>query len=97
MEINLSDSALKWFKEEIGVNSGDKVRFYAKFYGTSPVQEGYSLGFSKDDPINASVSKDYDGIVFFVEESDLWYFDSHNLHVEYDEKHDEIEFKYIKP
>ena len=38
-----------------------------------------------------------DGIIFYVEESDLWYFNGHDLHVDYDEKKDELEFKYNKP
>jgi uncharacterized protein YneR len=97
MKIEISQQALKWFKDELEVKKGDYVRFFAKIYGNSPVQQGYSLGFSKDDPIDIGVSTESDGINFFVEESDLWFFDEHDLHVVYNEKIDEIEYKYIKP
>lgn len=97
MKIEISQQALKWFKDELEVKKGDYVRFFAKIYGNSPIQPGYALGFSKDDPIDIAVRTDLDGIVFFVEETDLWYFDGHDLHIEYNEKIDEIEFNYIKP
>jgi uncharacterized protein YneR len=97
MEIVLSDSALNWFKEEIGLKNGDKVRFYPQFYGNSPIQPGYSLAFSKDTtPNNIAVQTEKDGILFFVEDDDLWFFKDHNLHIDYNEKDDEVEFSYIK-
>ncbi|WML54673.1 HesB/YadR/YfhF family protein [Neobacillus sp. PS3-12] len=96
MKIEISQQALKWFKDELEVKKGDHLRFFAKIYGNSSVQPGYALGFSIDDPIDIAVQTELDGIVFFVEETDLWFFDSHDLHVEYNEKIDEIEFNYIK-
>jgi uncharacterized protein YneR len=97
MKIEISERALKWFKDEMGAKSGDYIKFYAMIYGSSPVQDKFSLGFAKDDPIDIGVSTELDGIVFFAEESDLWFFDGHDLHVEYNEKIDEVEFTYIKP
>lgn len=97
MELKISNQAVNWFKDEIGVKEDEKIRFYAQFYGSSPVQEGYSLAFSKDNPINKVVSTELDGIEFFVEESDLWFFDGHDVHVEYDEQEDVLDYKYIKP
>ncbi|WP_042460218.1 HesB/YadR/YfhF family protein [Neobacillus dielmonensis] len=97
MEIVITEQALKWFKEDIGYKSGDKVRFFVKIYGSSPVQEGYSLAFAKDDPLDIAVSVESEGILFFVEETDLWFFDGHDLHVNYDEQEDELEYNYIKP
>ncbi|MHC0037763.1 HesB/YadR/YfhF family protein [Pseudoneobacillus sp. C159] len=98
MKLTISDSALKWFKQIIGVQKGGNIRFYAKLYGSSPVQESYSLGFSKDeDPIDIAVRYEADGILFFIEESDVWYFNGHDLHVEYHEQEDELEYQYIQP
>lgn len=97
MKIVITQEAFNWFKEEMDVKKGDHVKFYAKIYGSSPVQEGYALGFSKDDPIDMAVSTEVEGVIFFVDETDLWFFDGHDLHVEYNEKLDEVEFKYIKP
>lgn len=97
MELHITDSAAKWFKEEIEFEQGDMVKFYPKFYGKSPVQECYSLGFTRDgDPSDIAVKKEAEGIIFYIERDDLWYFDGHNLHVNYNEKIDELEYEYKK-
>ncbi|WP_066311768.1 HesB/YadR/YfhF family protein [Bacillus sp. FJAT-29814] len=97
MEIVISNQALKWFKEDIGLTSGDTLRFYTQIYGNSPVQKGYSLAFTVEEPVKVAVSSQMDGILFYIEADDLWFFDGHDLHVEYDEKEDELEYKYVKP
>ena len=56
MVITITEQAIKWFKEEMELKSGEHIRFYSKFYGTSPVQEMYSLGFTKDEPIDMITS-----------------------------------------
>lgn len=96
MEIVISHQAMKWFKEDIGVKTGDKVRFYVQFYGSSSIQKGYSLAFTKEDPINIAASAEVEGILFYIEETDLWFFDGHDLHIDYLEQEDELEYKYIK-
>jgi uncharacterized protein YneR len=98
MKIEISDAALKWFKEDVEVKSGDMVKFYSQIYGSSPVQESFSLAFTVDnEPIDMPVSKVVDGITFYIEESDLWFFNGHDLHVDFNERNDELEFNYLKP
>lgn len=98
MEIEVSEKALHWFKEEVGLEKGNKVRFFTQIYGTSPIREGYGLAFTIDDDSRESiVQTTADGITFYINESDEWFFDGHNLHVEYDDAKDEVEYKYIKP
>lgn len=98
MEIILSDAAVKWFKEEVGIKEGDKVKFYTQIYGTSPVQPGFSLGFIKDNtPLNVAVSKTVGNIEFYIEQDDLWFFNNHDLQLDYNEKYDEIQYNYIAP
>ncbi|HWO77569.1 MAG TPA: HesB/YadR/YfhF family protein [Bacillus sp. (in: firmicutes)] len=97
MELVISDAAIKWFKDEVGIKSGDHVKFHARYGGASPIQKGFSLGFSKEEaPVNIAASTTADGILFFVDESDLWYFDGHDLFVEYNEQYDEVEYIYKK-
>ena len=96
MKINISDQAMEWFKREVQLVTGDKVRFYTKIYGTSPIREGYALGFTVDaDSDNAAVTIVKDGITFFVDERDLWFFEGYNLSIRYDEKLDEVAYEYI--
>ncbi|WP_409293117.1 HesB/YadR/YfhF family protein [Peribacillus sp. SCS-37] len=94
MQIKISEEALKWYTEEMDLKKGDFVRFLARYGGCSTVQSGFSLGISKDDPINPGASVQKNDITFFVEESDLWYFDNHDLEVIYNEKFEEPELLY---
>lgn len=98
MKLEITDEALKWFKEVVEVDEGDSVKFFAQYGGSSPVQSGFSIGFSiHETPIKSGVSTEKNGITFFVEEADLWYFDGHNLIVEYDEDSKEITYQYPEP
>jgi len=98
MNITVSPAALAWFKDEMGLKEGDKIKFYVQIYGSSPVQKNYALGFAKDnEPIDAAVSVKADGIEFYVEESDAWFFDGHDLHVDYNPEKDELVYTYTKP
>ena len=96
VNIHINDQAMEWFKREVQLVSGDKVRFYTKIYGTSPIREGYALGFTVDaDSDNAAVQIKKDGITFFVDERDLWFFEGYDLSVGYDDKLDEVAYEYI--
>jgi uncharacterized protein YneR len=98
MKIDLSNSAIQWFKEEVDLKNGDKVRFYVKIYGNSPVQEGFSLAFTVDnEPIDIAVKTEKEGLTFFIEGADLWFFNGHDLQVDYNKQIDELEFSYILP
>ncbi|SHM51833.1 HesB/YadR/YfhF family protein [Gracilibacillus kekensis] len=95
MEIKISDKALEWFKNEVEVNNGDTVKFQAKYGGYSPIHEGFSLAFSLNEPLKDTItSKEKDGITFFIDGTDAWYFEGYNLIVNYDEKIDEVAYDY---
>ncbi|MCM3570119.1 HesB/YadR/YfhF family protein [Neobacillus mesonae] len=97
MKISISDRALEWFKEEVGMGENGKIKFYSQIYGSSPVQENYALAFTVDnEPVDLAVKTVAGGITFYVEGSDLWFFNGHDLHVDYNEKIDELEYIYTK-
>ncbi|SRR5690554_2388152 len=98
MDIKISDKAIRWFKEEVGIEKGDIVKFYTQIYGSSPVQKGYSLAFvTNQEPIDVGVRHEIEGIEFIIEKDDLWFFDGHDLVVDYNEARDELEYSYVKP
>ncbi|KMY53860.1 hypothetical protein AC623_07650 [Bacillus sp. FJAT-27231] len=97
MNIQVGEKARAWFKNEMDVNQGDYVRFFVRYGGSSPLHEGFSLGVSKDEPMEIGVKSELDGAVYFIEQKDLWYFDGHDLRVNYNEKLDEPEYEYVKP
>ncbi len=97
MKIVISREVLKWFKEEMGLKKGDYVKFHARYGGESPFHQGFSLGISNHEPhTKISASTEKEGIVFYVLEEDLWFFDGHDLKVDINEKSGELEFKYMK-
>ena len=96
MEIVIEDKAIDWFKEEVDCVPGDQIQFHVRYGGDSAVQQGFSLGFSYGTPTDIAASKKIDDILFFIESKDIWFFDDHHLHVQYDETRDEIYYQYTK-
>lgn len=96
MKIHMTDMVAKWYEEELDLVKGDHVRFFARYGGTSTLQSGFSLGIQKEEPINEGASLDKNGIRYFIEESDLWYFDSHDLYINMSPNTNEPEFDYKK-
>jgi uncharacterized protein YneR len=96
MKIQISSNAAAWYKQELGLNTGDFVRFYARYGGYSTVQSGFSLGIAVDEPMELAVKTVEDGITFYIEEKDLWYFDEHDLIIELDSKRQEPAIQYQK-
>jgi uncharacterized protein YneR len=94
MKIMIKPKALEWYKEELDLKQGDFVRFFARYGGCSTVQKGFSLGINKESPLSPGVQTVIDGITFFIEENDMWYFDHHNLIVDFDERINEPVFLY---
>jgi len=96
MEIFLSEEALKWFKEEMETQPGEYIRFYARYGGSSALHDGFSLGVTKEEPMEHSIELVVDDIHFYIESRDEWYFDGHNLHVNVDPKLKELTYTYLK-
>ena len=71
MKIVINDQAANWYKEEMELNTGDYVRFFARYGGHSTVQQGFSLGISTEEPLDAGISTTKDGITYYIEQKDL--------------------------
>ena len=96
MNIQLTDRAAKWFQDEMLLHEGDLVRFHVRYGGLSPIQAGFSLGVHKVEPIEIASKHVHNGVTYYIEESDVWYFDGHNLEVDYDNQKDEPIYHYNK-
>ncbi|MGX9134682.1 HesB/YadR/YfhF family protein [Rummeliibacillus sp. JY-2-4R] len=94
MNIHITDQAYKWFLDEMSVKSGDFVRFYARYGGSNPFHEGFSLGMSKDEPMNPTVQVIINEVTFYIEEDDRWFFNDHDLYVDYDQDSEELSYEY---
>ena len=94
MNIHVSENAVHWFRNEMEAASGDYVKFFARYGGSSPLHEGFSMGITKETPDELAVETVIDGVHFYVEERDLWFFDDHDLHVDTDSESEELAFRY---
>ncbi|KAB7671117.1 HesB/YadR/YfhF family protein [Bacillus sp. B1-b2] len=94
MKIIISDKAAEWYKEEMLLQAGAYVRFFARYGGCSTVQQGFSLGISSEEPVNIGVSIEKNGIHYYIEEKDLWYFDDQDLYADFNEVANEPEYHY---
>lgn len=96
MKIHISNEAADWYKDELVLKSGDFVRFFARYGGFSTVQQGFSLGLSNEKPEDVGVKQEVNGITYFIEDRDLWYFDENDLYVDFNAKYLEPEFRISK-
>mgnify|MGYP006389352719 CR=1 FL=1 len=96
MKIVMTNEALDWFKEEMEVEAGDAIRFYARYGGSSPFHEGFSLGMNREAPHEIGVETNVDGVRFYIEKSDEWFFNDHNLHVAINDQLGELAYSYQK-
>ncbi|GGG16578.1 hypothetical protein GCM10007425_08650 [Lysinibacillus alkalisoli] len=96
MQIIVTDEAKNWFAEEMEVETGDTIRFYARYGGSSPFHEGFSLGMTRDEPHHIGVKTVVDDITYFIEEDDLWFFNQHHLIVKVNEQLQELAYDYVE-
>ncbi|WP_130859409.1 HesB/YadR/YfhF family protein [Gracilibacillus phocaeensis] len=92
MKMSITKPAAKWFIRELNLEEGEAVRFFARYGGFGGVHKGFSLALDKANPHNIGAEVTEEGILFFVEDSDLWYFDQMDFHIKYSRKFDEIEY-----
>ncbi|RFU68689.1 HesB/YadR/YfhF family protein [Bacillus sp. V59.32b] len=96
MNLTISDEAVSWYLDEMNLHPGDHVRFYARYGGSSKIQSGFSLGIDNEAPFNPATTTEKNGITFYIEEDDLWFFDGHDLSVYLNDKYGEPDFQFDK-
>ncbi|MBD3107328.1 HesB/YadR/YfhF family protein [Bacillus sp. AGMB 02131] len=95
MKIIISDEAARWYENELSLKSGDYVRFFVRYGGNSTIQTGFSLGLAIEKPLSLGAIYKENGINYFIEEADLWYFDSKDLLIQFDQAVSEPIFTYL--
>lgn len=94
MSIVISSGAASWFKRELGVAEGDFIRLFPRYSSGGGLHPGFSLGIAIEPPARPMIETTQEGIVFYMEEQDLWYMEGYGLSVVYSEAEDDIEYKY---
>ncbi|MFG6148805.1 HesB/YadR/YfhF family protein [Halobacillus sp. B23F22_1] len=94
MNLNVTEEAANWYKEELELNDETSIRFFVRYGGVGGLQPGLSLAIKEEDSSEPIAKDKVNQITFFIEADDEWYFDGHSLTVQYDEKRQEPEFIY---
>ncbi|SDL70849.1 HesB/YadR/YfhF family protein [Sediminibacillus halophilus] len=93
MDLQISESATQWYIEELDLDKNEQVRFFVRYGGVGGHQPGFSLGVTREDPENPTADSTVNGIHFFIEEDDSWYFDGADLQVEMDSEEPKFLYK----
>ncbi|MDN6639856.1 MAG: iron-sulfur cluster biosynthesis protein [Tetragenococcus sp.] len=92
MKLTVTPEALDWFKREFDLEPGRGIEFFGKAYGSTQVHDGFSVGMSVDQPENPIAKEEIDGMLFFAEEEDDWFFKGYDLTVDYNKELDEPKY-----
>lgn len=97
MKLFVEDRAAQWFKEEVGLAEGAGIRFKVKIYGSSPVNDAFALSIESEKPRNSEIEFTApNGLLFYIEADDVWFFQGHDLRVSFDEELQEPIYIYQK-
>lgn len=94
MKLTITPKAQEWFKREIELGDNQGIKFYGKVYGKTQVHDGFSVGMSVDTPEIPLIEEKANGMMFFVEETDEWFFKGYDLVVDYDAELNEPKYEF---
>lgn len=92
MKITIDERAQKWFESEVGIPEGEGICFLGKVYGSTSVHEGFSVGITVDKPKDPLAITTINGIHYFIDKNDEWFFSGYDLEVVLNEKLNEPEY-----
>jgi uncharacterized protein YneR len=90
MFISIDERAATWFTREFELNKPFNIRMFPQYAGFGEKNKGYSLAFSAETPANAGYKNKVNGITFFIEVNDVWFFEDTETFLTLDGNLDEI-------
>ncbi|NQX46326.1 hypothetical protein HQN87_13375 [Paenibacillus tritici] len=94
MNMLISPEAAAWFKRELSLQDGAHIRLFPRYSSGGGLHPGFSLGIATEQPGRPAVQFEQGGLIFYMEEQDLWYMEGYSLSIVYVEAEDDIEYKY---
>ncbi|MBA1434649.1 HesB/YadR/YfhF family protein [Bombilactobacillus bombi] len=95
MKMTVSSAAQQWYRENIDLKPGDGLHFYGKVYGKTNVHNGFSLAFQKQKPQHPHYETVLEGISYFFDDEDVWFFTGYDLQIDYDSKIDSPTYTFV--
>lgn len=92
MKINMNEDTAIHIINDLQADTNDSIRFFVRLGGCSTVQDGFSLGITKDSPKHPAAELTIQKQKFFIEEEDEWFFDGCDLTVSV--KNGEIQYEF---
>lgn len=92
MNLNVSKEAAQWYKSEMHLEEGDSIKFFGKVYG----KNGFSIALAKMEPTKSLLEVTVEGITFYVEKTDSWFFEDTDLKVTLDPDLKEPNYDFVK-
>lgn len=78
------------------VATGEFIRFFARYGGSSQLHEAFSLGVTKDEPDEIASKVEHNGTTYYIDSYDDWFFGEYNLHVNVNPNSKELIYSYEK-
>jgi uncharacterized protein YneR len=94
MLISVDEKAVTWFAKEFDNSHSLNIRMFPQYQGFGQKHKGYSLAFSAEAPTNAGYTKEINGITFFIEGNDVWFFEDTKTYLSFNEQFDELEISF---
>ncbi|MCL6571667.1 MAG: hypothetical protein K6T88_08270 [Bacillus sp. (in: Bacteria)] len=94
MIISIDERATTWFTSEFEFNKPFSIRMFPQYAGFGQKHKGYSMAFSAEKPANIGFTKEINGITFFVEGSDVWFFEDTETTLSVDNLLNELQVTY---
>ena len=92
MKLTITEEAANWYIKELGLKAGDSLRFFGKVYGVN----GFSLAINKAEPTKSSTKTEVNDVLFYIEDTDTWFFEDADLNISMDKDLKEPKFDLAK-
>lgn len=91
MKLNITEEAANWYIKEMDLTDGDSLKFFGKVYG----KNGFSIALAVMKATRPEASTTINGVTFYVERADAWFFEGHDLSVTLDSKLKEPNYEMV--
>ncbi|MFD2829257.1 HesB/YadR/YfhF family protein [Corticicoccus populi] len=82
--IEVTDKALKWLEKELEPESHQGVNLYVRYGGETQLKQGFSPAITVDTIPDDAETFEFNNLIVFINESDLWYFKDNKLTIDVD-------------
>ncbi|GGB06356.1 hypothetical protein ERX37_03040 [Macrococcus hajekii] len=81
MKINIDEQAQQWFHEELNPADNMAIKFYPRYGGDFQLKQGFGIAFTVEPLPRDSYNETVNGLTYFVDATDTWYFEDDTLNV----------------